>query len=178
MKNIITYDELKRQFSYNKETGLFTRLVSTSSRVKVGEANGWLSKGYVNFQINGLRFKAHRLAWLYEYGYLPENEIDHIDRVRHHNWISNLREVSRQCNMRNTGNLKSNKSGVKGVYFEKQTKKWRANLKVNGIKYHFGRHFNFKDAVMARWLAEKKYNFPNCCTTSSAYEYLIDNNLI
>ena len=72
----------------------------------------------------------------------------------------------------------NNTSGVTGVNFHKYNKNWIAEIVVNGEKYGLGSHKSFQDAVKARWNAEVKYNFPNCNTTSSAYEYLKEHNLL
>ena len=51
--------------------------------------------------IHGDVFKAHRLAWLMEYGQMPPDDIDHIDGNRSNNAISNLRLATRAENMQN-----------------------------------------------------------------------------
>ena len=51
----------------------------------------------------------------------------------------------------------SNTSGCKGVYFDRQTGKWRARLKFKGKLLNFGSYSNFEDAVRARKQAEEEY---------------------
>lgn len=179
MKKNVTYKRLHDVLDYNKRTGLFHWKIPRKC-VKSGSVAGSKSKDskYIGIRVDDKLYKAHRLAWFYEKGYFPEHGLDHKDRVRHHNWIDNLREATQQCNLRNIGNPKSNTSGVKGVTFDKVNNKWTAQISINRKHKNMGRFIKFSDAVEARWGAEKKYNFPNCCTTSPAYEYLKNNNLI
>ncbi len=55
-------------------------------------------------------------------------EIDHINRDGLDNRRENLRVVSRSQNLRNRRAFKNNKSGYKGVSFNKQTGKWRMQI--------------------------------------------------
>jgi hypothetical protein len=48
----------------------------------------------------------------------------------------------------------TNSSGVKGVYLDKRTNKWRARLKFKGKLMNFGTYDRFEDAVRARKEAE------------------------
>jgi len=48
----------------------------------------------------------------------------------------------------------TNSSGVKGVYLDKRTNKWRARLKFKGKLMNFGTYDRFEDAVQARREAE------------------------
>ena len=51
----------------------------------------------------------------------------------------------------------TNTSGSRGVYFDKNTGKWRARLKFKGKLMNFGSYINFEDAVKARKAAEQEY---------------------
>ncbi|MBO7187027.1 MAG: AP2 domain-containing protein [Clostridia bacterium] len=50
-----------------------------------------------------------------------------------------------------------NFSGVRGVYFDKKSSKWRARIKVKGKTINIGSYANINDAIKARKLAEEKY---------------------
>lgn len=178
-RNEIAYERLRDVLDYDANTGLFT-WKKTVSNVRVGSVAGCMNNGngYISIGIDKKIYYAHRLAWLYIYGYLPEHGIDHIDRNKKNNKINNLREANQSCNMRNTGNQKNNTSGVKGVNLSSSKNKWRSRVKINKKEICIGIFENFNDAVKARWEAEKKYGFPDCCTGSSAYIYLKENGLI
>lgn len=154
--------ELKSELYYNKETGAFTWKVSNNNRIKVGDEAGSISKrnGYIQIKIKKRLYRAHRLAWLYVYGVMPTKEIDHIDHDRTNNKISNLREVTRQQNSKNTKIRSDNKSGVTGVNWNKKTFKWYARIHdESGCEEHLGYFNNFDEARQARLKAESKYNY-------------------
>lgn len=52
--------------------------------------------------------------------------------------------------------ISTNTSGVRGVYYESKTGKWRARLRFKGKIYNFGTYSNFDDAVKARKDAEQR----------------------
>lgn len=83
--------------------------------------------------------------------------VDHIDRNPLNNCRSNLRTATRAQNSYNTGIKISNTSGAVGVDYRKDRKKWRATIRVGGIKLSLG-HFNslqeaeeFRNLVAAEW---------------------------
>ena len=71
----ILTQELKELLNYNPETGVFAQKVSTSNRVRAGDvAGGTNNIGYVAISVQGKLHLAHRLAWLFVHGYLPEHQ--------------------------------------------------------------------------------------------------------
>ncbi|EFE1615700.1 hypothetical protein CKI87_000297 [Escherichia coli] len=67
---------------YNKETGIFTWKKKLSARGAVGKVAGTISYGYNAINIDGVRYFAHRLAWLYVYGEWPKQEITNESTVK------------------------------------------------------------------------------------------------
>jgi len=119
----LTYDRLKEVLFYDQNTGIFLWKYSKQSRF-VGEIAGSKNnKGYRSISIDGVLYKEHRLAWFYVYGKWPENEIDHINRIKIDNKISNLREVTKSQNRQNINVKKNNKSGCRGVSWHKTHKR-------------------------------------------------------
>lgn len=168
-----TQKELKYLIHYDPEIGVVTRKVSTSSKARKGNIVGSLGKnGYLYVHIFGKQRLLHRLIWFYMEGYMPEHQIDHIDRDPLNNKWNNLREVSQYCNMRNCGMYKRNTSGITGVSWDTLYKKWNSYITIARKKINLGYFRNKLDAAKARWEAEKKYGYPNCNTTSSAYQYI------
>lgn len=55
---------------------------------------------------------------------------------------------------------KNNKSGHKGVWWDKNREMWCAYIQVHGSKVHLGRYHKYEDAVAARKEAEEKYFDP------------------
>lgn len=117
-------DYLRALLSYDARTGVFKRRHSTR-RHKRGSVIGFrTTDGYQAIKIRGKFYKVHRLAWLYIHGRWPLDQIDHINRQKLDNRIENLRECSRQQNMRNTDKYRTNSSGYKNVHWVNG--KWRA----------------------------------------------------
>lgn len=83
--------------------------------------------------------------------------IDHINRDKRDNRKINLRRVSEYNNSLNKSLFSNNISGVAGVGYHKQSKKWRARITFNKQQIDLGEYNNFNDAVKERLLAEKKY---------------------
>lgn len=169
----LTQEKLKELLDYDHETGVFTWKISRGT-AKKGKIAGRIDKinGYIDIVIDRKLYKSHRLVFLYIDGYLPENVVDHINRNKTDNRRNNLREVSQTCNTRNKSLMKNNKSGITGIGWHKRDKKWWSQIMVFGKQIHLGYFDNIVDAAKSRWNAEVKYGFPNCNTTSSAYNYL------
>lgn len=138
---MVDQSELHRQLDYNPETGVFRRKLSTAQRVKVGDIAGSISSttGYLRIMINGKRYLAHRLAWLYVFGSLPDCDVDHVDGCKTNNRIANLRLATRSQNIANAGHRKNNRLGLKGVH-RTRTGNYAAQIRVDGKKMHLGRY--------------------------------------
>jgi len=169
----LTYDRLRELLTYNPKTGKFFRRTSRGRARAGAECGGTLSERYVRIGIDGKLYSAHRLAWLYVHGYLPENGLDHIDRDPSNNRIENLREVSPSCNKRNCGNPRTNTSGVKGVGWDKRLGKWFVHIMVDRRMFNLGRYSDFDDAVCARLAAEQCLGWDGCDSSSPAYKYIM-----
>lgn len=169
---------LKQLFNY-REDGELIQKKKTSIRVCVGDVAGCIfDHGYRLIHIKGKFYYSHRLIWMFHYGYLPENQIDHINRIKSDNRIENLREVTQSCNMRNIGNLRNNTSGVKGVCFNKRSNKWGVTIQVLSKRKSVGAHIDFNEAVLHRLAAEQCLDWDGCDSSSPAYQYALKHNLI
>jgi hypothetical protein len=72
--------------------------------------------------------------------------VDHKNLNRADNRFDNLRLSSFGENSANAGIRNDNKSGFRGVCFNKKLNTWRASIQKNGISYHIG---TFKSAEAA-----------------------------
>lgn len=141
---MITQKQLKSIVRYNPDTGVFIWIDTPSNRVKVGDIAGNISPdGYREIKILGYRSRLHRLAFLYMDGHLPIDEVDHINGVRNDNRWCNLRSVTKSENAKNKKILSNNNSGVTGVFWDKRTGRWAADIKVGYKKIWLGRHSDF-----------------------------------
>lgn len=82
--------------------------------------------------------------------------VDHINGNRLDNRTCNLRICTHAENIRNRKISISNKSGFKGVYALKDCKKFRAEIKKDGIKYYLGNFDTAKEAHEAYKVASNK----------------------
>ena len=154
----LTAEKLRSVLHYSQETGIFTWKVSTSRRVKVADVAGSPNGGgYLQITVLSRVYKAHRLAWLYMYSNWPNDQIDHINRIRTDNRIANLREVSHKQNGQNRSKPSNNTSGHPGIYWHKRDSKWVAKIKHNYKYIHIGYFATIEEAIAARKAAEKLY---------------------
>lgn len=131
----VNQDAIKRLFSYDPETGHFTRLTGRSAgRI----AQSLSTKGYVRIRIGGRWYRAHRLAWLYMTGEWPLRQVDHRNYDRSDNRWRNLREATNAQNHINSKKLTTSKSGFRGVHRHRASAKFSARIKVNGKQRHLG----------------------------------------
>ena len=176
-RRVISIKRLKKLLDYNKDTGeFFWKEDRGNYKSKAGDKAGCTTQdGYVLITIDGKLHKAHRLAWLYVHGYIPEYGIDHINRNPSDNRIANLREVSQSCNARNATLRVDNKTGITGVCWNRFDRKWKVQAVVNGKNKHIGQYATKWEAAMMRWKAELENGYPNCRKTSLALKYISEN---
>lgn len=169
--NPITQSEIHKLLDYNAETGKFywkPRSVDMFSSEH--HANKWNGRfagkeakkahggGYLQICVLFTNYLAHRLAWFYIYGEWPA-EIDHINGDRKDNRLVNLRAASRKVNSRNLKQNVRNTSGFRGVRYKKAANRWVAYIGVNGKFKHVGSFETMREAVAARFRAEKQFGY-------------------
>ena len=136
---MLTQYRLKELLHYDSDTGIFIWLAPTNRSMSVGTVAGTVRQdGYVRISVDGRRHFAHRLAWLYVHGEFPSHCIDHIDRVRANNRISNIRLATRAENQKNRNIQTNNTSGYKGVCWHKKAGKWIVFATLNGKQKYIG----------------------------------------
>ena len=153
---MVTQARLKELLDYNPDTGVFTWRVSRGSVKSGSVAGSENSEGYLQIRIYGKPYRAHRLAWLYTHGEFPTGQLDHINRVRTDNRISNLRAATNAENTQNRSKRSDNTSGVIGVSWHKRIGKWLAHIKLNGRLKHLGYYGTIEEAAAARAAAKAK----------------------
>lgn len=148
---ILTQERLKELLNYNPDTGLFT-YAKRRPKVQVGAIAGHKHKGhlYIQLKVDAKLYLAHRLAWLYVHGVFPDNQIDHINQVRHDNRLINLRQATNAENHQNRTVQKNSTSGHAGVTWSKIWRKWHARISLNGNRIHLGWFVDKDDAIAAR----------------------------
>ena len=126
-------DILRDDFNYNPNTGGVFRL---------GKPWGCLdSHGYLVGTVKRKCVKVHRVAWFLHYGKWPTYGLDHINRVKDDNSVSNLRDVPQSVNVCNVGLRGDNKSGFKNVSWDSNRGVWVLRKNLGGV-YKFLGYFN------------------------------------
>jgi len=150
-RQILDYNSISGDFKWKKRSDR-GKAWNTKHKGKVaGSING---KGYVVININGRKYYAHRLAWLFAHGEWPEKQIDHINRCKNDNAISNLRVVSNKVNHENRFVPRAdNRSGFLGVV--PVHGRFSAHIKVDGASKYLGT-FNTPEKAHVAYVQAKK----------------------
>ena len=147
--------------SYDAQSGLLTWKPRTINMIQSGSLNSlrrWNTRfsgkpitavrpdGYISTTVNGVRYMAHRLAWvLYHNKPIPEGaQIDHVNSNRSDNRIENLRLCTPHQNQANI-NRQSN-----GAQYRKSDSRWQASIRI-----HLG-VFDTEEAANAAYDAAAK----------------------
>lgn len=82
---MLTQDKVKRLFDYDRETGLLRWKIKYSIKVIVGTvAGGPDFLGYIVVGVDGRKYYAHRVIWLWMTGKMPR-KVDHKDTLKDNN---------------------------------------------------------------------------------------------
>lgn len=152
---MITQQRLHELFDY-RDGHLYWKVARTRGVQPGDQAGSRNGCGYIAIGISGKKHLAHRLIFLWHYGFCPKY-IDHIDRNRANNQISNLRAATSSENQANVVFNSRNTSGIMGVAWEKRKKRWKAQLRVKGKCMQLGLFLNIEDARLAYNSAKQKY---------------------
>lgn len=151
----ITQEYLRSILDYDPRTGIFTwrerpEIPHAINARRVGGEAGTINKnGYRVILINRSNRTAHRLAWLYVYGEFPKSHIDHIDRDRTNNSISNLRLATRSLNAFNRRAPKGAASAYRGVQRAQNSLRWFAQIRHEGKTHYLGSFDDEQEAAKA-----------------------------
>lgn len=143
---------------YNPGTGILTWAVERQPQRPAGSIAGSVGcDGYIQVCISSQRYKAHRIAWAMHHGEWPTSIIDHINGVKTDNRIDNLRTASHSQNLSNFGVPSHNKTGIKGVSWDRTNNKWRSCISVNGKTINLGRFSSIDEAARAYAAAQQRF---------------------
>lgn len=162
---MVTQDQLKTLLTYNHETGNFTWLPRESRRFNVvyaGKIAGSLTYEWRQIMIFGRSYLAHRLAWLYVHGVVPEY-LDHIDGNGANNALNNLRPATKQQNCRYRKLNADNEIGLKGV--RRVGKKYVARINTGKKPTYLG-IFKTKEQAHAAYCEAAKKHFGEFARTA------------
>lgn len=155
----LSFEEADKLLSYDQVTGKLSWKVARK-KCSVGDVAGSYSdpRGYVAVKINYRRYWAHRVCWLLAKGNWPAHQIDHINRDKSDNRLTNLRECTPSENLQNLPRKANNTSGHTGVSFHKQSGKWRAIIVAKGKRFDIGSFATREQAISARIAAKVQHH--------------------
>ena len=96
------------------------------------------------------RLAQHHYAWFMVYGNVDFDELDHKNRIKTDNRISNLRISNRTHQQFNRG--------AKGYYFYKRLSKWMSRIQINKKNIFLGYFNTENEARQAYLIAKEKYH--------------------
>lgn len=165
---------LHKIFFYDQETGILTYADRSDDMfLSTRSAKSWRTKysgqiagsiveydgrKYIQIQLYKEKYVAHRIIWKMHYWKEPPEILDHIDGDGTNNRISNLREATIYQNGWNAKKSSRNKSGYKGVSFNREKNKWRAAIRINKRDILIGYYKSIEDAAQAYQKASAQYH--------------------
>ena len=154
----LTQAKAKELLDYDPETGRITWKVSPCQSIPAGSPAGGIHvEGYLRIKVNYHGYLAHRLIFFMQTGRWPVGEIDHLDGNRLNNSWSNLRECSREENMKNKKKRKGSK-GITGVSWHERSSRWKVHIGNNGKRISLYESC-LLDAVSTRYRLERELGF-------------------
>lgn len=112
---------------------------------------GATTNGYGVFRLNGAARLAHRVAYAWANGPVPNgSEVDHMCFNRGCVRPSHLRLLSHSLNGQNRASAnKNSKSGIRGVYWLEERKGWMARAMLNRTPVEIGLFQTIDEAARA-----------------------------
>ena len=156
-----TVERLREVLNYDPLTGIFTHRIGRKGRgTRAGAIAGRIRAydGYCRIGLDGERYFAHRLAWLYVTGKWPSSDIDHISGEKADNRFANLRLATGSENLANAPRPRHNTTGLKGVNWHGKAGRWRATIKKDRKPIHIG-YFDSAIEAHAAYVAKAKELF-------------------
>ena len=136
----------QKGYTYNAETGKIygikgNEIIRNNKQgyIQFGNCRNWKHSVY-----------GHHFAWYMTYGNVEFEMLDHINRDKSDNRISNLRMVNHQQNCFN--------NNYKGYTWDKTRNKWKAQIHINDKTIYLGRYDNEEDARQSYLIAKQKYH--------------------
>jgi hypothetical protein len=155
----ITREEVLQLIEPNFETGKLCWKVRRGGPAIAGGEVGSIVGSYLKVKLKGKSYPVHRIIWLLATGEHPDRFVDHINGNRLDNRLCNLRLVTKAENAKNRRTTKTSTSGLNGVVWASDRKKWRAFIRWDNRLEHLGTHDDFFEAVCARKSAEVRYAY-------------------
>lgn len=145
-------------FSYKHDSGELLWKMDRKKAKKGQRAGHVDTGGYLVVGVNGGIYKAHRIVWAMVNGFWPDKQIDHINCIKMDNRIENLRLATPRENKRNSSVASNSSSGVKGVSWNSFNRKWKADMRIEGKRIHYGYFETIEEAAEILKANRKKHH--------------------
>ena len=151
LNEIIVYEDHAEILIYDsKQEEIAKAIIDVDDVDKVKDIK-WCYDRYV--RNTTMKILLHRLITNCSDDYV----VDHINGNVLDNRKSNLRFCSISQNAMNQKLSSRNKSGHKGIFWDKNRNKWRVTISINKRPVMVGRYDTIEEALMARDEAEDRY---------------------
>lgn len=152
MLDDITAEYLRTRVLYDPNTGVFlwTQLCGPEMGGKVA---GHVTRGYLRLVVDGQRYVANRLAWLYTHGEWPEGRLYYVNGNPLDNRLDNIERVNAP---ESADKPRRSVHGHPGVY-PMADGRYKVSLCVNGRTKYVATMPCFKTAQAARIAAKDKW---------------------
>jgi hypothetical protein len=135
-------------YTYDSETGL---IYTPRDKKTIGKD----TRGYKTLKVNNSNHKfqlwGHHFAWYMTYNNVDFIMLDHINKDKSDNRISNLRSVTSSENLHNKES--------KGCWFDKSRNKWTTAITIKGKRKTLGR-FDTEQEAIETYMSFKKHLIP------------------
>ena len=149
IKNMDRKDRLKMAIEKGYKCDILTGDIFGPHGKKISTSFGDYTRFSIKVNNQLYRIFAHQFVWYFATGQVADF-IDHINRDKKDNRLSNLRSVTQQQNQFNLP--------AKGYYYDKVNKKYAAGIKVDGVQKFLGRFSTESEARQAYLSAKKIYH--------------------
>lgn len=155
--NKVPIEDILRIFEYNPISGQVSN--------KIARPNLFAGHIYTGaaIKVNGLAISITHIIWVLYYGDWPPDGywIDHEDKIKAHNWITNLRLATPTQNQYNKAGSGQYAKGV--TWRDRKEKPWQAKIRVNGDRLHLGSFATEEEAAKAYREACIRYHGEFAC---------------
>lgn len=139
---VLDYDPITGAMTWRNPTG--------TASLEGGKAGTVGSNGRRYIAIDGRKYLAHRLAWMYVHGKWPDGNASakngDYDDLR----IENYEDISLSATAAKGGPRRGNTSGHRGITWVAQRQRWVAYITHKYKRIHVGHFRTIEEAVLAR----------------------------
>ena len=159
-----TLQRLRSLLHYDPDSGRWTWVVDRGGTARTGKEAGYIHSFSDTqnqrrvLKIDGVFYRASRLAWFYMTGQWPKNLIDHKNGDTLDDRWENLRQATRSQTAASRKRSRNNAAGFKGVFKRRDRNGYWVRIQVNGKRITRG-SFQSREAASEAYktLAIKHY---------------------